>query len=66
MLDGAPLKQIDESDEGNQQTEPVVITEDEVAMVYQQILWNSHISIVTKQVNLIEHGLVFIILEVTA
>ena len=53
MLDGAPLKQIDESGEGKQPTEPVVITEDDVAMVYQQILWNSHISIVTKQVNFI-------------
>merc|ERR550539_794006 len=53
LLDGAPLKQIDESGEGKQPTEPVVITEDDVAMVYQQILWNSHISIVTKQYALV-------------
>ena len=65
MLDGAPLKQIDESDEGKQPTEPVVITEDDVAMVYQQILWNSHISIVTKQVILYLNGKIKLILNDT-
>ena len=53
MLDGSSLKQIDVNEEGKQPTAPVVVTEDEVASVYQQILWDNHISVVTKQVNVL-------------
>ena len=50
LLDGCSIKQITDSDEGKQPTTPVIVTEDEVASIYQQILWDNHISVVTKQV----------------
>ena len=52
LLDGTSLKQTDPNEEGKQPTTPVVVTEEEVALVYQQILWDNHISVVTKQVNI--------------
>ena len=51
LLDGCSIKQITDSDEGKQPTTPVIVTEDEVASIYQQILWDNHISVVTKQVS---------------
>jgi hypothetical protein len=52
LLDGSSLKDSDANEEGKQPTTPVVVTEEEVASVYQQILWDNHISVVTKQVNI--------------
>ena len=51
-MDGSSLKHTDANAEGKEPTTPVVVTEEEVASVYQQILWDNHISVVTKQVNI--------------
>jgi len=53
LFDGCSIKQITDTDEEKQPTTPVVITEEEAASVYQQILWNNHISVVTKQYALV-------------
>ena len=55
LFDGCSIKQITDNDEEKQPTTPVVLTEEEVAIVYQQILWDNHISVVTKQVNAMAH-----------
>ena len=60
LLDGSSLNQIVESEEGNPPTPQVVITEDEVATMYQQILWDNQISVVTKQVCLKFHSCNFL------
>ena len=52
LFDGCSIKQITDNDEDKQPTTPVVVTEEEVAIVYQQILWDNHISVVTKQVKI--------------
>ena len=56
LFDGCSIKQITDNDEEKQPTTPVVLTEEEVAIVYQQILWDNHISVVTKQVNAMAHA----------